>query len=52
MQADPFLICAPFWVAGLAVGSALGAGLGMLIGYGLGLRGAPCASRRVTRRNG
>ena len=52
MQADPFLICAPFWVAGLAVGSALGAGLGLLIGYGLGLRGASWASSRVTRRNG
>ena len=52
MQADPFLIGAPFWVAGLAVGSVLGAGLGLLIGYGLGLRGAPWASRRITRRNG
>lgn len=52
MQVDPFLIGAPFWVAGLAVGSILGGVLGLLIGYGLGLRGAPCASRRVTRRNG
>ena len=44
MQADPFLLCAPFWVAGLAVGSVLGAGLGLLIGCAVGLR--------VTRRNG